>query len=306
MLEEIYNLFYYSSSSNCKITHVGIVAHKITGSDNEKIKYLKTQLLSDLTQCKYFEVDPKSFGEAGFLTNSRFLALARVGNPMVVFEQALSYFNAPMNPLVMYTAVVDGEVKVDASVSTDKNVRRSDFEANSILGIKDLPDYLDKYLIGNRFLIKELLVDDHVKPIHLLFNSKHYLSSIKLLMSFIDTVGYLEYGDVNKAFPMWLDTYCELSSLGISSNELYELRHSLLHMTSLNSRKVVQGKERRISYSVAPAGTSTRIHSGIVFFNYVDFIPLFEKGLDKWLATYNSDKFAIFVERYDQIVRECH
>ncbi len=306
MLEEIYNLFYFASSSDEKITHVGIAVHKVSGSDSEKIKHLKNHLLSDLPRCEYFEVDPRSLGDSDFLTNSRFLALARVGDPIRVFEQALIAKNASANPLVIYTAVVDGQIKVDASVSTDKEVRRSDFEANSIPGIKDLPDYLDKYLVGNKFLIKDLLVDDHVKPIHLLFNNKHYLSSIKLLMSFIDTIAYLEYGDVNKAFPMWLDTYCELSHLGISSNELYELRHSLLHMTSLNSRKVVQGKERRISYSVAPVGTPTRTHSGIVFFNYVDFIPLFEKGLDKWLASYNNEKISIFVERYDQIVREDH
>ena len=306
MLEEIYNLFYFASSSDEKITHVGIAVHKVSGSDSEKTKHLKNHLLSDLPRCEYFGVDPKSLGDSDFLTNSRFLALARVGNPMIVFEQALIAKNASANPLVMYTAIVDGQVKVDASVPIDKEVRRSDFEANSILGVKDFPDYLDKYLIDDKFMIKNLLIDDHVKPIHLLFNNKHYLSSIKLLMSFIDTVGFLEFGAGNRVFPLWLDKYCDLSTLEISSKELYELRHSLLHMTNLNSHKVVQGKERRVSYSVARAGTPTRIHSGIVFFNYVDFIPLFEKGLDKWLATYDNEKLAIFVERYDQIVREDH
>ncbi|WP_213732747.1 hypothetical protein [Citrobacter europaeus] len=306
MLEEIYNLFYFASSSDNKITHVGIVTHKVSGNDAEKIKHLKTHILSDLPQCDYFDVEPRSFGEAKFLTNTRFMTLARIGDPLIVFELALQAKKAPVNPLVIYTAVVDGQIKVDASVSIDKGIRCSDFAANCVQGVKELPDYLDRYLVGNNFLIKELLVDDHVRPIHLLFNNKHYLSSIKLLMSFIDTVGYLEFGDVNKAFPMWLDNYCELYHLEITSNELYELRHSLLHMTSLNSRRVVQGKERRISYSIAPAGTPTRIHSNIVFFNYVDFIPLFEKGLDKWLETYDSNKITIFIERYDQIVRESH
>lgn len=306
MLEEIYNLFYFTSSLNEKITHVGIVAHKLSGGDAEKIKYLKTHILSDLSQCDYFEVEPTSFGEAGFLTKSRFMALARVGNPIIIFELALHSKNASVNPLLIYTAVVDGQIKVDASVSIDKKIRRSDFEDYHVQGVKELPDYLDKYLVGDGFLIKDLLVDDHVKPMHLLFNNQHYLSSIKLLMSFIDTVGYIEFGDVNRAFPMWLDKYCELSLLEITSNEIYELRHSLLHMTSLNSRRVVQGKERRISYSVAPVGTPTRTHLGIVFFNYVDFIPIFENGLDKWLATYDNGKVAIFIERYDQIVRESY
>ncbi|WP_192459591.1 hypothetical protein [Musicola keenii] len=304
MLEEIYNLFYFTSSSDNKITHVGIVIHKISGSDADKIEYLKKNIHSDLPQCDYFDVEPTSFNGEKFLTRSRFMALERIGNPTIIFEVALQAKNASTSPLIIYTAVVDGQIKVDASVSTDKNVRRSDFKDNHVSGVREMSDYLDKYIVDGRFLIKNLLVDDHVKPIHLLFNNKHYLSSIKLLMSFIDTVGYLEFGDVNRAFPMWLDNYCDLSTLEVNADEIYELRHSLLHMTNLNSRRVVQGKERRISYSIAPIGTPTRMNLDIVFFNYIDFIYVFEKALDEWLATYDNDKIITFIERYDQIIRE--
>ncbi|MGC0954893.1 hypothetical protein WKH09_15960 [Pantoea agglomerans] len=303
MLEEIYNLFYFASSKDT-ITHVGITAHKISGTDDEKINHLKKHILSDLAICELYEIDPRALGDEKSLSSSRFMAMARVGNPYIVFEIALQAKNASHNPLLIYTAVKDGQVKIDASINADKKVRRNDFPANSILGVKEMPDYLDKYFLDGVFKFKELLVDDHVKPIHLLFNNKHYLSSIKLLMSFIDTVAYLEFGNVKKSFPNWLDRYCDLESLDITSGELYELRHSLLHMTNLNSHKVIQGKERRISYSVAPLGTPTRTHSGITFFNYVDFIPMFEKGMDKWIATYNSEKLTSFVERYDQILRE--
>ena len=303
MLEEIYNLFYFASNDD-KITHVGIATHKVNGTEEDKIKHLKNHIYSDAVICEHYDVDPRALGEDKVLSNSRFMAMARVGNPFIVFEIALQAKNASQYPLMIYTAIKNGQVQIDASIKADKEVRRSDFASNSVLGVKEMPDYLDKYFVDRGFKFKELLVDDHVKPIHLLFNNKHYLSSIKLLMSFIDTLGYLEFGAATKTFPKWLDKYCDLTSLKITSSELYELRHSLLHMTNLNSHKVMQGKERRISYSIAPRGTPTRTHSGIIFFNYVDFIPIFEAAMNKWIATYDSEKLTTFVERYDQILRE--
>lgn len=303
MLEEIYNLFYFASNDD-KITHVGIATHKVNGTEEDKIKHLKDHIYSDAAICEHYDVDPRALGDDKVLSNSRFMAMARVGNPFIVFEIALQAKNASQYPLMIYTAIKNGQVQIDASIKADKEVRRSDFASNSVPGVKEMPDYLDKYFVDGGFKFKELLVDDHVKPIHLLFNNKHYLSSIKLLMSFIDTLGYLEFGAGTKTFPKWLDKYCDLTSLKITSSELYELRHSLLHMTNLNSHKVMQGKERRISYSIAPRGTPTRTHSGITFFNYVDFIPIFEAAMNKWIATYDSEKLTTFVERYDQILRE--
>ncbi|WP_226886081.1 MULTISPECIES: hypothetical protein [Serratia] len=303
MVEEVYNLFYFSPDEKV-ITHVGIVPHTISGSDDDKLAFLKTHIYADLPSCKYYDVDPRAIGDSEYLTARRFMALARSGEATIVFELALEGVKAPSNPLIIYTAVVAGTIKIDSSTEINKPVRRDDFEANIPPGVKEMPDYLNDYIVDGGFKIKELLVDDHVKPIHLLFNNKHYLSSVKLLMSFIDTLGFLEFGEVNKAFPMWLDKYCDLSVLQITSSELYELRHSILHMTNLNSRKVVQGVERRISYSIGPLGTPTRTHSGIVFFSYIDFIHLLEAALDKWLATYDNDKVISFIERYDQIVRE--
>ncbi|MFN2993640.1 hypothetical protein [Serratia plymuthica] len=303
MMEEVYNLFYFSPDEKV-ITHVGIVPHVISGSDEDKLAFLKSHIHADLPSCEYYDVDPIAIGDNKLLTVGRFMALARMGKEIIVFGLALKGIKNPLNSLVIKTAVVAGEVKIDSSVKADKPVRISDFEDNIVPGVKKMPDYLNDYIVDEGFKIKDLLVDDHVKPIHLLFNNKHYLSSIKLLMSFIDTLGFLEFGEVNKAFPMWLDKYCDLSVLQITSSELYELRHSILHMTNLNSRKVVQGVERRISYSIAPLGTPTRTHSGIVFFSYIDFIHLLEAALDKWLATYDNDKVISFIERYDQIVRE--
>jgi hypothetical protein len=89
-----------------------------------------------------------------------------------------------------------------------------------------------------------------MEPMKLLFNQKHYISSFKLLVSLIDTIAYLEYGDVKRNFQQWLDTYSEISKVEITSDEVYQLRNSLLHMTNLNSRDVLKKKHRRLSIAI--------------------------------------------------------
>ncbi|WP_275553713.1 hypothetical protein [Mixta sp. Marseille-Q2659] len=141
--------------------------------------------------------------------------------------------------------------------------------------------------------------------IKLLFNEKHYLASFKLLMSFIDTIAYLEYGNTKRVFQNWLDTYSDLSDLDVTSDELYELRNSLLHMTNLNSHKVMQGKERRLSIAVCKRGHPTQYHNNIVYINYTDFLFLFDEAVDKWLNTYKDNKKQLtLIERYDEVIRD--
>ena len=63
---------------------------------------------------------------------------------------------------------------------------------------------------------------------------------MKLIASFIDTMAFLEYGDVPGNFVRWLDTYAKIPSLGIKSAQLWELRNSLVHMSNLDSQKVLR------------------------------------------------------------------
>lgn len=304
MKEIIYNIFCFSPDG-VHITHAGIVPHEHDGDDAQKLDFLKRNLEIDLASCRLFYGIHPSVLENDKLTLERYNANLRIGNPFAPFELALEAQNAPENPLAIVTPVVKGKLQYDIQLSMSEQLRNKHTPNYHIEGVKDLPDYIDKYMKDDGFHIKELLNDDHMEPIKLLFNKKHYLSSFKLLMSFIDTIAYIEFGNKRRVFQNWLDTYSDIQKLGVTSDELYELRNSLLHMTNLNSHKVTQGKERRLSIAVCKRGHPTQYYDNVVYINYTDFLFLFDEAVDKWVDSYNgSNKQLTFIERYDEVVRD--
>ena len=105
-------------------------------------------------------------------------------------------------------------------------------------------DYLTKYSTEDGFDLPRLLNDDFFVAIRLLFNNRCYVSAANLLMSFIDSIAFVEYGDCTGGsnFCRWLESYVDLQSIGITAEEIWEHRNSLVHMTNLDSRKVLSGK----------------------------------------------------------------
>src|SRR5690606_9143663 len=103
--------------------------------------------------------------------------------------------------------------------------------------------------------LSELLNDDYFKAIKLLFNAGHHVSSAKLLMSCVDTLAFVEHGDVRGNFTDWLDAYVDLEPIGISALEVWEFRNSILHMTNLASRQVLAGKVSSIAPYIGRAAS---------------------------------------------------
>lgn len=166
-------------------------------------------------------------------------------------------------------------------------------------------DYFGKYFTSESFDFSGLINDDFMAPIRLLFQHQHYISSAKLLMIFIDSIGYVEYGDTSRnPFRQWLDRYAQLEEVGITSEELWEHRNSLLHMSNLDSRKVVAGKVKRLMLYVGelPEGMSSKIEGGKLY-NLKTLILTVASGCERWFKSYDADRSKIdsFVERYDQI-----
>ena len=170
------------------------------------------------------------------------------------------------------------------------------------------PDYLKIYATEYGFDFSALINDDHFEAPRILWKEGKYISSLKLFLSMIDTLGFVEYGPLNSCFKDWLEAYCELGILGVTADELWELRNSLLHMTNLESHKVKQGEIQRLLPLIA--GSEVVIPSevdGFKCFDVVRFVQeVLPRGVVRWLETYNSDpaKFLRFVERYDTIVSE--
>ena len=92
--------------------------------------------------------------------------------------------------------------------------------------------------------------------------------------------------------------------MGITPEELWELRNGVLHMTNLSSRQVVKKKVRRISVRIGGAAHTDA--DGTYFFDFHALIQAYAGGLNRWIASYNTDrdKFAKFIERYDETISD--
>jgi hypothetical protein len=169
-------------------------------------------------------------------------------------------------------------------------------------------DYLKKYITGNEFDIPALINDDLIQPVRILYNEKHYVSAAKLLLIAIDTISYIEYGDINEnTFIKWLKTYGKLEELEISPEELWEQRNSLLHMSNSSSRKVASGKIRMLVFHIGKIPEHVNLSKeNTGYYELHKLIVHFGTSCGKWLESYSvdRDKFKYFLERYDLIVSD--
>ncbi|MYD49639.1 MAG: hypothetical protein F4W95_14335 [Chloroflexi bacterium] len=171
-----------------------------------------------------------------------------------------------------------------------------------------VPDYLRLYWTTSGFDFGQLIDDDFMDAIMVLWTNQKYVSALKLLFIMIDTLGFVEFGSVNDCFVRWLNRFCDLDSLGVSSNELWELRNSLLHMTNLDSRKVHSGKVKRL----LPVTTAQQndIPIDMDGFKNLHMTRLFGSvipaGIVKWVSTFdgNQGKFLDFLQKYDTVISD--
>jgi hypothetical protein len=135
-----------------------------------------------------------------------------------------------------------------------------------------------------------LLDEDHFNAIRLLYNAEHYVSATKLLLSFIDTLAYLEFGDTRDAFKKWLHAYAALTELHLTPEELWELRNALLHLTSLESRKVRAGAvSRLVPYVAHPQRGVKSPYPGAKLVNLSLLLPLIAQAAQAFCTAACSD-----------------
>lgn len=300
MAETIFNLYYFCDKGVIKT--LGGTAYIVEGSDEEKMDFLRERSLKDYTSCEIFSISEKN---ENVLTIEYYNALERLGRTLLVFEGIFNYFGAARNPLFCITPIVDGKPNIDISTSF-KPFSFYDHPNHPKSCPGKMNDYLIDYLRPEGLDIPSLINDDYFKAIELLFNNKLYVSCMKLLASFIDTVSYLDYGDEQGCFIKWLKKYCDLNRLNITESQLWEMRNSILHMSNLDSRKVRSGKEKRISFCIAKNGYASEGDSETTYFNLSDLIDAISGALQKWISTYNEDheKMVFFVMRYDRVLSD--
>lgn len=307
-METIYNIF--PIFKNDVISKIGYKVHTVDGTDEEKIQYLREHIESDISQLYYVNIPSTFTIEKGGKKPIVGISLDNYNNLLlnntnaVLFEEIFATHKSSNTPLFVATLLVDGKIKVDESIKGSSTPKTAFTK-----GIKEeIPkNYLDEYITEKGFEIDRLLNDDFLKATKILFNEGHYVSATKLLVSAIDTIAFLEYGDVPGNFKDWIGEYCDFERLGITKDELWEYRNSILHMTNSNSRKVLKKEIKPLSFYVGSLDEKTLKSNGEAkYFNLTTLMSEFAKGLEKWVMTFNSkrEKFEIFIERYDSIISD--
>ena len=310
MNEKIFNLFIFVE--NDIIYELGVSVHELEGTDQEKLVFLQSQVNADFKKAirvpvpdRYLIEDSSTNETIAALRYERFRMLAQMNLQMQVFEEIFQSFNASGNPLFCLTPVAEGQLKVDA---TEEVKVPDEDELEEVKSVEIwFSDYLTHYMSEKGFDLSRLIDDDYLLAIKLLYKSGHYVSALKLLMSFIDTIAFLEFDDTPKNFQQWLDKYADLSNLGILSDELWEMRNSLLHMTNSDSRKVRKGEVHRLMFYVGTLTNGLPNKSDEAkYFELMGLIKSVAYGVGKWANSYNIDrsKFQTFVDRYDRMVSD--
>ncbi len=292
MKEHAYNLFLYVDKS--LITALGVAVHELDGTDSEKISALQQRVSHDYKAAKRYKLARRfEWGE--------YESLMRLGRELEAFEEIFRDCNAPLNPIVAITPIVDGAPKILAITALGP-MNLEDFRGTPLEEPGAMVDYLKAYVKDGYFDVPQLINDDYFLAIKQLYNARHFVSAAKLLMSFIDTVAFIDAGDVRDGFSQWLHRYADLSSLDISPKELWEFRNGLLHMTNLRSRAVASGNTAPLIFYVGnPSRPKTSNPSGAKYFSLKGLLDIIAAAVSKWIETYNHnpEKLAAFVERYD-------
>lgn len=169
-------------------------------------------------------------------------------------------------------------------------------------------DYFGKWFNANGFDFTGLINADFVQPVRILYQNQHYVSATKLLLIAIDSVSFIEFGEIKEnSFIKWLDAYADFSEMEITSIELWEHRNALLHMSSLTSRKIKKGNVRMlVGYLGEVPSEVTLNNSDVGYYKIRDLIMVVANAFAQWCQTYDIDRNKIndFVERYDLIASD--
>jgi hypothetical protein len=293
MTETVYNLFLIYRDGVC--VEVRYVAHDVDLSDQEALDFLLSRVAVDLNNSTAVRLT-KPF------TKDEHDARTRLGHGQFLWEEVYVHLEAGEQPLSVITPVVNGILQVKfKSQLGDPNIY---LRADMTPGVH-MDDWIVKYTKDGGLQLSELIHDDYFQAIKITFNAKLHVSAMKLLLSAIDSLAYIEFGDDNgNVFIKWMDTYADLKPLGIAAEELWELRNGLLHMTNLDSRAVGKRKVRRIS--LHSGSKPFYEHDGVHYFSFYELLMEVGRSHVRWLETYNHDleKRVDFVSRYDQTISD--
>jgi len=311
MSETVANLFLYVESEVIK--GLGAVAHDLDGNDHETVAILQSRAGVDASRAARYPLPVaciKSWlgidAEQG-LSFEVYSYLERTGKAIWLFDGPLQDLKAPERPLVCITPIVDGKPRIDLLKHLDPSTCPMTL-SEEFDGIVRRTDWLAAYVTTSGLNVHDLLHDDFTEAIKLLYERKHYVSAMKLIVSFIDTVAFLDLGDVTRNYETWLSKHAALAAVGVTPSELWESRNSILHMTNPLSRKVLSGKVLPLCFYIDPTSKSVRIDrdSGTKMFSFEALYEAIIEAVDTWTKSYsgNLSRQLEFIQRYDSVLSE--
>lgn len=281
------------------IVDFGYVVYLIEKNDLATEKLMKDSVSADSQVAKRMQI-------AASIDYEDYFATIRLGTHLNWFEGIFREEGAVPAPLTLITMIDDGIPKVDLSRTHDP-FTFDELEEAGLTNSEIMVDYLKKYTSESGFDVPRLVHDDYFIAIKMLFNAKLYISGAKLIFSCIDSLAFIEYGDVPRNFQQWLDTYADLASHDITSDELWELRNSLLHMTNLDSRKVAKGIHPAIIMHIGElSDVEKKAVSNVKFLDIYKFYKTTANAISNWCKSYNAnpEKLESFVKRYDLTISD--
>lgn len=298
VLEQAFSIFLFVR--DCCINEIGYVCYPIDVDDNNVANTMRSNVSNDFATSEKIEL-------SSAILLDDYQASCRLGTHLKYFEQIFRQEKAVAEPLLLITYIVDGQPKIDLTVDHSPFLYTEEVQKISHRGSGVMHDYLEHYMTKNGFNIPSLINDDYYTAIRLLFNNGLYISCAKLLLSCIDSIGFVEFGNEGNVFVKWLNTYSDLSAHRVTAEEVWELRNGLLHMTNLDSNKVLQGKHSRIMLYVGQQLESKREVEGFKPLNLCTFMmKTMPQAISKWIQTYNDEpsKMESFIKRYDLTVSD--
>ncbi|MBR8251682.1 hypothetical protein [Burkholderia cenocepacia] len=300
-LEPIYNVYTFFEAG--ELMSVGIKRYYRQGSDKKKLEFLQARATLDFSVAERIPL-------ATPMSREEYHARERMGQTLAIFEPLFAAVDAGYTPLFCVTPIVDGVPTIHVSVPLGP-LDMSKLP-DEVAGPGKMDDYLFKYADNdaNTFNIPSLINDDYFNAIRLLFNNQHFISCLKLLMSFVDTIAYVEFGDrqarETPVFIDWLHTFADGELAGATPEELWEFRNSLLHMSNLESRKVAAGKVAKLTPYVGARDYPQSQDPLTKYFNISKLLTAIANAVQRWIVSYNEhpEKMVTFVQRYDRVVSD--